>query len=53
MWHYLSRFNLIKAIACRTPCVAFNIGGMPDMIEHQKNGYLARPFEVEDLSRGY
>jgi len=22
------------------------------MIEHQENGYLAKPFEVEDLARG-
>ncbi len=54
MWNYLSRFNLIKAIACGTPCVTFNIGGMSDMIEHQQNGYLdlALPFEIEDLARG-
>ncbi len=42
----------MDAIACSTPCVAFNIGGMPDMIEHQKNGYLAFPFEIEDLAQG-
>lgn len=42
----------IEAMACGKPCVAFNIGGMPDIIEHQTNGYLARPFEVEDLARG-
>jgi glycosyltransferase involved in cell wall biosynthesis len=39
-------------LACGTPVVAFNIGGLPDMIEHQKNGYLAKPFEVEDLAIG-
>jgi glycosyltransferase involved in cell wall biosynthesis len=22
------------------------------MIEHEKNGYLARPFDVDDLARG-
>lgn len=44
--------TVMEALACGTPCVAFNIGGMPDMIEHQKNGYLALPFEVEDLARG-
>jgi len=32
--------------------VAFNIGGMPDLIEHQQNGYLAKPFESLDLARG-
>ena len=45
--------TVMEAIACGTPCVAFKIGGMPDMIEHQKNGYLAQPFEVEDLAQGF
>jgi glycosyltransferase involved in cell wall biosynthesis len=44
--------TVLEAIACGTPCVAFNIGGMPDMIEHQHNGYLARPFVTEDLAQG-
>ena len=44
--------TVLEAIACGTPCVAFKIGGMPDMIEHQANGYLASPFETEDLARG-
>ena len=33
-----------------TPVVAFDIGGMPDMINHQINGYLAKPFDVSDLA---
>ncbi len=44
--------TVMEALACGKPCVAFNIGGMPDLIEHQQNGYLAKPFEVEDLARG-
>lgn len=44
--------TVLEAIACGTPCVAFKIGGMPDMVEHQANGYLASPFETEDLARG-
>lgn len=44
--------TVMEAIACGTPCVAFKIGGMPDMIEHQHNGYLASPYEIEDLARG-
>ena len=44
--------TVMEAIACGTPCVAFNIGGMPDLIEHQKNGYLAKPYEIEDLAQG-
>jgi glycosyltransferase involved in cell wall biosynthesis len=43
---------VMEALACGTPCVAFDIGGMSDMIDHGKNGYLAKAFDVEDLSRG-
>ena len=44
--------TVMEAMACGTPCVAFNIGGMPDLIEHEHNGYLAHPFEAEDLAAG-
>ncbi len=44
--------TVVEAIACGTPCAAFKIGGMPEIIEHQQNGYLAQPFEEEDLARG-
>lgn len=44
--------TVMEALACGTPCVAFKVGGMPDMIEHLSNGYLAAPFEVEDLLQG-
>jgi glycosyltransferase involved in cell wall biosynthesis len=44
--------TLIEAMSCGTPCAAFRIGGMPDLIEHESTGYLARPFDVHDLTRG-
>jgi glycosyltransferase involved in cell wall biosynthesis len=44
--------TVIESLACGTPVVAFNIGGMPDMIEHKHNGYLCEYLNVEDLSRG-
>lgn len=44
--------TVMEALACGTPCVAFDIGGMPDMIEHRRNGYLARPFDAADLAEG-
>lgn len=43
---------IMESLACGTPCVAFDIGGMPDMITHKVNGYLAQPFNAEDLARG-
>jgi glycosyltransferase involved in cell wall biosynthesis len=44
--------TVMEALACGTPCVGFDIGGMPDMIEHQRNGYLAKPIDVESLAAG-
>jgi glycosyltransferase involved in cell wall biosynthesis len=44
--------TVMEALACGTPCVAFNVGGTSDMIEHHKNGYLAQPFKIEDLAQG-
>jgi glycosyltransferase involved in cell wall biosynthesis len=44
--------TVMEALACGIPCVAFKIGGMSDMIEHQGNGYLAHAYDMEDLSKG-
>jgi glycosyltransferase involved in cell wall biosynthesis len=41
-----------ESLACGTPVVAFNTTGLKDIVEHQKNGYLAQPFEIEDLAAG-
>ncbi|WP_407897014.1 glycosyltransferase family 4 protein [Ferrigenium sp. UT5] len=43
---------VMESLACGTPVVAFDIGGMPDMIDHQVNGYLAKPFDPNDLAAG-
>jgi glycosyltransferase involved in cell wall biosynthesis len=45
-------YVVMEAMSCGTPCVAFNQGGVPDLIDHQHNGYLATPFESADLARG-
>ena len=44
--------TVMEAMACGTPCVAFDIGGVPEMIDHLKNGYLAAPRDPNDLARG-
>lgn len=45
-------YTAMEAMACGTPCVAFNQGGVPDLIDHELNGYLAQPYEPIDLARG-
>lgn len=41
-----------EAQACGCPVVAFNATGLPDAVVHRKTGYLAEPYNSEDLSRG-
>ncbi|MDW7973568.1 MAG: glycosyltransferase, partial [Thermodesulfovibrio sp.] len=43
---------IMESLACGTPVVAFNVGGNSDMIDHLQNGYLAKPFDSEELARG-
>jgi glycosyltransferase involved in cell wall biosynthesis len=45
-------YTVMEAMACGTPCVAFNQGGVPDLIVNGENGYLAKPFEPASLARG-
>ncbi len=42
----------LEAHACGTPIVAFNIGGLPDIVEHLTTGYLAQPYDTADLAKG-
>jgi len=44
--------TVMESLACGTPCVAFDTGGMSDMIEHKRNGYLAKPFDTDDFANG-
>lgn len=42
----------VEALACGTPVVAFPVGGIPDMVRHKENGYLAQPFDAKELAQG-
>ena len=44
--------TVIEALCCGIPSVAFDIGGMPDLIDHQNSGYLAKPYSIDDLANG-
>lgn len=44
--------TIMEALSCGVPSVAFEIGGIPDLIDHKQNGYLAKYSDVEDLANG-
>jgi glycosyltransferase involved in cell wall biosynthesis len=41
-----------ESMSCGTPVVAFGATGLLDIVDHKQNGYLAQPFESNDLARG-
>ena len=42
--------TLLEAQSCGTPCVAFDVGGMKEIISTSSHGALAVPFDVADLA---
>jgi glycosyltransferase involved in cell wall biosynthesis len=44
--------TIMEAMACGTACVGFEVGGIPEMIEHEKTGYVAKAFDQADLAKG-
>lgn len=44
--------TIVEAMACGIPCVGFNVGGIPQMIDHLHNGYVAQYKSAEDLANG-
>jgi glycosyltransferase involved in cell wall biosynthesis len=44
--------TVMEALSCGTPVVAFNTGGIPEMVDHLQNGYLAEFKSAADLGKG-
>jgi len=42
----------VEAHACGIPVVAFSIGGLSDIVDHQQSGWLAPAFDTDDLAQG-
>jgi len=42
----------VEAHACGIPVAAFNVGGLPDIVDHLHTGYLAKPYDIIDLAHG-
>lgn len=44
--------TVAESMACGTPCIAFDVNGLPDMITHRIDGWLAKAFDPADLAEG-
>lgn len=44
--------TIMESMACGTPCVGFEIGGIPEMIDHKINGYVTNYEDASDLANG-
>jgi glycosyltransferase involved in cell wall biosynthesis len=42
--------TVVEALACGCPVVAFDIGGMPDLVVPGRTGFLAAPFDTAALA---
>lgn len=44
--------TIMEAMACGTPSIGFNTGGIPEMIAHKENGYVAQKMDSNNLATG-
>ena len=45
-------FTVMESMSCGTPCVASDVGGIPDLVDDGVNGFLCPPRDSEQLSTG-
>ncbi|PZD72396.1 Alpha-maltose-1-phosphate synthase [Acaryochloris thomasi RCC1774] len=44
--------TLQESMACGTPIISFDIGGVPDLVRPGKTGFLAKPEDSHDFAQG-
>ncbi|MDR7131769.1 glycosyltransferase involved in cell wall biosynthesis [Algoriphagus sp. 4150] len=44
--------TIVESMHCGVPVVGFNLCGIPEMIDHKKNGYIAEAYNSLDLADG-
>ncbi|MDB5141485.1 MAG: glycosyltransferase [Mucilaginibacter sp.] len=45
-------YTVMESLACGTPVITFTTGGIPDMVKHEYNGYLAAYRSAESFTDG-
>ncbi|MFI5162414.1 MAG: glycosyltransferase [Sphingobacteriales bacterium] len=45
-------YTVMESLSCGTPVIAFTTGGIPDMVKHEYNGYLAEYRSSESFADG-
>lgn len=44
--------TVLESLACATPVVCFDTGGIPDIVKHKQSGYIAEKENVIDFVKG-
>jgi glycosyltransferase involved in cell wall biosynthesis len=44
--------TVLESLNCGTSVVGFDVGGIPDMIKHKENGYIAKYKNADDIAEG-
>ena len=44
--------TIMESMSCGTPCVGFDVGGIPEIIDHGDNGYVAKYKDPMDMAEG-
>jgi glycosyltransferase involved in cell wall biosynthesis len=50
-WHENAPISVLEAMAYGKPVVASRIGGLPELVRHERNGLLFEPKNAAELSR--
>ena len=49
-WYENGPYSIMEAMAFGKPVIVSSLGGLPEMVESGVNGFIAKPFDITDLS---